>query len=127
MTKEELKDLLQQIFLNASSKEEVRIACKVYGIELVSRGQNVTATKDNLKCRLRTLGLHDLYAGIGKDKEQSKTPEKPYYNPKEDREQTPLTPDEREERRKKRKAEMDEIYRQKKERGDRGRERTRER
>ena len=128
--REDLRQILEHIFHNSPDKEAVRVACLVYGITLEKRGNNMVATLGTLKCRLRTLGIQDLYARVGREKGylgNTKDSSKSFYNPEEERDKTPLTPEQREERRQERKAELDEIYRQKKERGDRGYERTRER
>ncbi len=73
--KDLLKEQLQQAFSQAKTQEEAQAILQEQGIRLTQKGKNITASQHKLKCRLKTLGIHEAYENIGREVE---TPEPEY-------------------------------------------------
>ncbi len=64
--KEQLRETMERVFKNAPSQQDAKEYLETIGIDLVARGNNITAVQGKLKCRLKTLKLDEAYQTIGK-------------------------------------------------------------
>jgi len=68
--KDVLKATLKQVFSQVKTQEEAHQMLADHGITLTQRGKSFTAQQDQMKCRLKTLGMEEMYHDIGKSHEQ---------------------------------------------------------
>ena len=67
--KELLTSLLTEVFQTSATQIAAQKQLSDLGIQLIVRGKTITAKQDKLKCRLKTLGIHELYEDIGSVKQ----------------------------------------------------------